>query len=55
MQKLARLLQFSALVIPPLAMAAQLAEQISTGKMLQFLFLSVGLFVLGYTMQQYRG
>ncbi|TWU23642.1 hypothetical protein [Bythopirellula polymerisocia] len=47
--------QFAALVIPPLAMAAQLAEQISTGKMLQFLLLSVGLFVLGYTLQQYRG
>ncbi len=54
MQILARLLQLAALAIPPLAMAAQLGEHISSGKMLQFLLLSVGLFVLGYTLQQYR-
>jgi len=55
MVKLARIFQLTGLIIPPLAMAAQLSENISTGKMLQFLLLSVGLFVLGYVLQQYRG
>lgn len=54
MQTLARLLQLAGLVIPPLAMVAQLTESISTGKMLQFLLLSVGVFLLGYTLQRYR-
>jgi hypothetical protein len=53
MQPLARLFQFVGLAIPPLAMIAQLGNHISAGKMLQFLLLSVGIFVLGYTMQRY--
>jgi hypothetical protein len=53
MQPLARFLQFVGLVIPPLAMIAQLGNHISTGKMLQFLLLSVGVFVVGYTLQRY--
>lgn len=55
MQQLARFLQFVGLVIPPLAMIAQLGNHISAGKMLQFLLLSVGVFVLGYTIQRYSG
>jgi hypothetical protein len=55
MHTLARLLQFAGLTIPPLAMIAQLGNHISAGKMLQFLLLSVGIFVLGYVMQRYSG
>jgi hypothetical protein len=53
MKSLARLLQFVGLTIPPLAMVAQLGNHISAGKMLQFLLLAVGIFILGYTMQRY--
>jgi hypothetical protein len=53
MQQLARFLQFVGLTIPPLAMFAQLANHISVGKMLQFLLVSVGIFVLGYILQRY--
>lgn len=55
MKSIARLLQFVGLTIPPLAMIAQLGSHISTGKMLQFLLVSVGIFVLGYTVQRYSG
>ncbi len=55
MHTLARLLQLAGLVIPPLAMAAQLNETISTGRMLQFLMMAIGLFILGHTMQRYSG
>jgi hypothetical protein len=55
MHAFARLLQFAGLAIPPLAMIAQLGNHISAGKMLQFLLVSVGVFVLGYTMQRYSG
>lgn len=54
MQKLARILQLIGLTIPPIAMVAQLTSHISAGKMLQFLLLSVGIFVFGYTLQVYR-
>jgi hypothetical protein len=53
MQSLARFLQFVGLAIPPLAMIAQLSNNISAGKMLQFLLVAVGVFVLGYTLQHY--
>ena len=55
MHTLARLLQLAGLVIPPLAMVAQLNESISTGRMLQFLMMAIGLFVLGHTLQRYSG
>jgi hypothetical protein len=55
MHTLARLLQLAGLVIPPLAMAAQLNENISTGPMLQFLMMAMGLFLLGYTLQRHIG
>ena len=55
MHAIGRLLQFVGLSIPPLAMIAQLGNQISAGKMLQFLLVSVGVFVLGYTMQRFSG
>jgi len=55
MHILARLLQLAGLAILPIAMAAQLSERISTGQMLQFLLVSVGIFVLGYTLQRHGG
>ena len=55
MHALARFLQLIGLGIPPLAMVAQLNGDISTGPMLQFLFLAVGVFVLGYAIQRYVG
>ena len=55
MHSLARLLQLAGLAIPPLAMVAQLNEQIKTGQMLQFLCVAVGVFVLGYALQRYGG
>jgi len=55
MHFLARFLQLAGLAIPPLAMVAQLNEQIKAGQMLQFLCLSVGIFMLGYAMQRYGG
>ena len=55
MHSFARLLQMAGLTIPPLAMFAQLNESISAGKMLQFLVMSIGLFVFGYTIQRYTG
>jgi hypothetical protein len=54
MHGLARLLQLVGLTIPPLAMIAQLADQISAGRMLQFLLFAVCLFGTGYLLQQYR-
>jgi hypothetical protein len=53
MHQLGRSLQFAGLVIPLLAMIAQLSEQISAGRMLQFLLFAVCLFVAGYLLQQY--
>ena len=55
MHSLARFLQLAGLTIPPLAMVVQLSGDISTGPMLQMLFFSVGLFLLGYTLQRYGG
>lgn len=55
MYALARLLQVAGLVIPPLAMIAQLGERIRTGQMLQFLVVAVCLFSSGYLLQQYTG
>lgn len=57
MTSLGKLLQLIGLVIPPLAMAAQLAtpDEFSAGKMLQFLAAAVGCFSLGYLLRTYRG
>ena len=55
MFKLGRFLQLVGLVIPPLAIVAQLADSISLGQMLQFLFVSVGVFLMGYLLQRYSG
>ena len=53
MYTLARMLQLAALAIGPLAMVAQLNQDITAGKMLQFLLLAVGLFLLGYGLQRH--
>jgi hypothetical protein len=55
MQTLARLLQLAGLTSPLLAMAAQLMERIRAGQMLQFLVVSVCLFLTGYLLQQFGG
>ncbi len=55
MYTLGRFLQFAALVIPPLTIFAQLNENISAGKMLQFLLASIFLFLIGYTLQRVSG
>jgi hypothetical protein len=55
MFKLGRLLQLVGLTIPPLAIVAQLSGSIKPGPMLQFLFVSVGIFTLGYLLQRYSG
>lgn len=54
MQAVARLLQLAGLTIPPLAMIAQLAGEISAGRMLQFLVFSICLFLAGYLLRTYR-
>ena len=43
------------LAIPPLAMVAQLQESITAGQLLQFLVVSIGLFLLGYVLQRFGG
>lgn len=53
MHALARVLQLVGLTIPPLAMAAQLTENISAGRMLQFLAVAAGIFFLGYLLQRH--
>jgi hypothetical protein len=55
MLKLGRILQLAALIILPLSMMAQLSGSISLGQMLQFLFVAVGIFTLGYLLQRYSG
>ncbi len=55
MQTFSRLLQLVGLTIAPLAMVAQLNGVISVGKMLQFLLASVCIFLIGHTLQRYRG
>ena len=50
-----RLLQLLGLAVAPLAMVGQLGGELSVGNMLKFLFLSVGIFVVGYTLQRYSG
>lgn len=55
MHAVGRFLQLIGLVIPPLAMVAQLSNAISAGKMLQFLVFAVCLFGAGYLLQCYRG
>jgi hypothetical protein len=54
MYTIARTLQMVGLAIPPLAIFSQLAdpEHFGTGKMLQFLLMAVGIFLLGYLLQR---
>jgi hypothetical protein len=55
MYTLARFLQFVGLIIPLLAIMAQLFERISLGQMLGFLVVAVGIFVIGQQLQRYSG
>jgi hypothetical protein len=53
MYTVARFLQIAGLTIPPLAIMAQLNENISLGKMLQFLVAAIAAFSIGYLLQSY--
>jgi hypothetical protein len=55
MYALARFIQMAGLAIPPLAIIAQLMDEITLGQMLGFLTVSVGLFLVGYLLQRYSG
>ena len=55
MHTFSRFLQLLGMAIAPLAMVAQLNQRISVGQMLQFLLVSVGIFLVGYTLQQHSG
>jgi len=55
MYTLARLLQIVGLVIPPLAIIAQLGEHITQGQMLGFLVASICVFMIGQTLQRTTG
>ncbi len=57
MYTLARILQMIGLAIPPLAIVSQLAdsENFGTGRMLMFLLMAVGIFLLGYLLQRFSG
>jgi hypothetical protein len=55
MYSIARMLQLAGLTIPPLAIIAQLSEQIKASQMLLFLAVSVCLFLIGYLLQLYGG
>ncbi|NOY42500.1 MAG: hypothetical protein GXP26_11765 [Planctomycetes bacterium] len=52
---MARLLQLLGMSIAPLAMVVQLSGKISVGEMLKFLLMSVGIFLVGYTLQRFSG
>jgi hypothetical protein len=55
MRSIARLLQLVGLTIPPLAVIAELLNHIGTKQLLQFLVVSVCIFLVGYLLQQYTG
>jgi hypothetical protein len=54
MYTLGRALQIVALIIPPLAIVAELNDR-NPALLLKFLAVAVGIFVLGYLMQRYSG
>jgi hypothetical protein len=55
MYTLARFLQVLGLIIPLLAIVAQLNERIALGQMLGFLVASMTVFIIGHTIQRYSG
>jgi hypothetical protein len=55
MYQVGRMLQFVGLVIPLLAIIAQLTEAISAGELLKFAVVAACLFGAGYLLQQYSG
>jgi hypothetical protein len=54
MYRLGRILQVVGLIIPPLAIIAELNDR-NPGLLLKFLAVAVGIFVLGYLLQRYSG
>jgi hypothetical protein len=54
MYTLGRILQIVGLIIPPLAIIAELNER-NPALLLKFLGVAVGIFVLGYLLQRYSG
>jgi hypothetical protein len=55
MRSIGRVLQGIGLTIPLLAIFAQLSSRITAGQMLQFLFVAVCVFSIGYVLQRYSG
>jgi hypothetical protein len=55
MYPIARLLQVVGLTILPLAMVAQLSNRITAGEMLKAMLYGLGVFMVGYLLQSYRG
>jgi hypothetical protein len=53
MYTLGRVFQSAGLIIPPLAIIAQLNNRISAGQMLRFLVVAICVFSIGYVMQRY--
>ena len=53
MASLARLLQLAGLIVPPMAIIAELNHSISLGQMLGFLVVSICVFSLGHLLQRY--
>jgi len=54
MYTLGRFLQIAGLAIPPLAIIAELNAR-NPGLLLKFLAVAVGIFTIGYLLQQYSG
>lgn len=55
MFRVARMLQFVGLAIPPLAIIAQLSDAITLSEMLRFAVVAACIFGVGYLLQQYSG
>jgi hypothetical protein len=55
MYTVARFLQLVGLIVPSLAIIAQLNERISLGQMLGFLIVSMCVFIVGHVLQRYSG
>jgi hypothetical protein len=55
MYTLGRVLQSAGLIIPLLAIFAQLNDRITLGQMLRFLVVAICVFTIGYLLQRYSG
>jgi hypothetical protein len=53
--KVGRFLQFAGLILLPIAMAGNIAESLSLGDMLTLASVGIGVFMLGWLLQQSAG